>query len=91
MWSLANNLYKQTPFRFKSHKISLFSFLYSFRPLTECCVQDVNEAVYLISGNVTKKAPQEALFQLDDPWITYEKDTQPYSLKHFNIVKPSRS
>ena len=44
-----------------------------------------------MNDHLTKDAPQEILFQPDDPWIPTEKDTKPYILENLDNIKLSRS
>ena len=46
---------------------------------------------FSMNYHLTKDAPQETLFQPNDPWIKNEKDTKLYILKHSDNTKLSRS
>ena len=39
-----------------------------------------DDSVLLMNEHLTKDAPQETLFMLDETWLTDEQDTKPYVL-----------
>ena len=51
------------------------------------CGQDFSDSVFLMNNHLTKDAPKVTLFKPDDTWITNEKDSEPYILKHLDDIK----
>ena len=47
--------------------------------------------VLLTNKDLTEDLPQKILFKPDDPWITNEKDMEPYTWEHLDNVKLYRT
>ena len=64
--------------------------MYSYRLLTGYHAQNFDDWALLIHNHLINSAPQENLFQPNDPWITNENDTKTYMLEHLDNTELSK-